>query len=240
MKILAIGNSFSEDATRYLEPIARSVGEELFVRNLYIGGCTLYRHVKNVESGEEAYAYQKDGEAIEPIAIGDALEREKWDFVTVQQVSGYSGIYDSYFPYLDRLLSFVREKAPSAKIVLHRTWAYEWTENAHTQFQLYSEDVEKMHAAVMDVTERISKAFSLPVIPVGDAVMAAKRHPDFDVRVGGVSLHRDGHHLSLDYGRYLAALVWLKFFTGATPDRVTFAPEGTDPALIASLKRFVP
>ena len=64
-------------------------------------------------------------------------------------------------------------------------------------------------------------------------------HPDFDVRAGGLSLHRDGFHLSLDYGRYLAALVWLKYFTGVSPDRVTFTPEGCEPRLIAKIKQFV-
>lgn len=46
MKILAIGNSFSQDATRYLQDIAASAGENLFVRNLYIGGCSLEMHAK--------------------------------------------------------------------------------------------------------------------------------------------------------------------------------------------------
>jgi hypothetical protein len=69
--------------------------------------------------------------------------------------------------------------------------------------------------------------------------MRAKQHPAFDVRVGGLSLHRDGYHLSLDYGRYLAALVWLKFFTGISPDKVTFAPDGTDPDLIAQIKSLI-
>ena len=239
MKILAIGNSFSEDATRYLEPIARSAGEELFVRNLYIGGCSLFRHVKNIESGDAAYAYQRDAESLEQISLSDALAREDWDFITVQQVSGYSGIYDSYIPYLDRLLSFVRERAPRAKRILHRTWAYEWNETEHPSFQLYSGDTAKMHRAIVDVTDRISKEFSLPIIPVGDAIMRAKCHPDFDVRAGGLSLHRDGFHLSRDYGRYLAALVWLKYFTGVSPDRVTFIPEGCDPHLIATIKQFV-
>ena len=36
MNILSIGNSFSQDATRYLQNIAESAGESLYVRNLYI------------------------------------------------------------------------------------------------------------------------------------------------------------------------------------------------------------
>ena len=54
MKILAIGNSFSQDATRYLQDIAASAGENLFVRNLYIGGCSLEMHAKNITENAPA------------------------------------------------------------------------------------------------------------------------------------------------------------------------------------------
>ena len=60
MKILAIGNSFSEDSTRYLQQIAASAGEELFVRNLYIGGCSLNQHWSNMQSGAAAYTYYQN------------------------------------------------------------------------------------------------------------------------------------------------------------------------------------
>ena len=44
MNILSIGNSFSQDAQRYLHQIATAGGEELNVFNLYIGGSTLSMH----------------------------------------------------------------------------------------------------------------------------------------------------------------------------------------------------
>ncbi|MFQ9800147.1 MAG: DUF4886 domain-containing protein [Clostridia bacterium] len=37
MEILAIGNSFSQDATRYLREIAVAGGQQLNVTNLYYG-----------------------------------------------------------------------------------------------------------------------------------------------------------------------------------------------------------
>lgn len=46
MKILAIGNSFSEDAMYYLKNIADADGVEVKAVNLYIGGCNLERHWK--------------------------------------------------------------------------------------------------------------------------------------------------------------------------------------------------
>lgn len=239
MKILCIGNSFSQDATRYLEAMAASAGESLFVRNLYIGGCSLERHVENIRSGEAAYAYQKDAETIEPISLPDALAKEAWDHVTVQQVSGLSGVYDSYFPHLSTLLAFVRERLPREGVLFHRTWAYEKDAEIERFLLRYEGKEEVMHNAILAVTDRVSAEFGLPVIPAGDAVHKAKTLPAFDVRAGGISLHRDGYHLSLDYGRYLAGLVWFKFFTGRPATDVTYMPEGADPALITLLKTLV-
>ena len=50
MNILAIGNSFSQDATRYLKQIGDSSLTDLYVVNLYIGGCPLERHADNPTS----------------------------------------------------------------------------------------------------------------------------------------------------------------------------------------------
>ena len=53
-KILAISNSFGVDANRYFHGVCRSAGEDIKVVTLYIGGCTLYRHYRNMLSGEAA------------------------------------------------------------------------------------------------------------------------------------------------------------------------------------------
>ena len=43
MNILAIGNSFSQDAMRYLHKIAKADGVEFECFNIYIGGCSLLK-----------------------------------------------------------------------------------------------------------------------------------------------------------------------------------------------------
>ena len=53
--ILAIGNSFSQDATHYLHQIAEADGVETKVVNLYIGGCSLERHWQNIVTGAADY-----------------------------------------------------------------------------------------------------------------------------------------------------------------------------------------
>ena len=49
IKLLAIGNSFSVDALQYFYQIASSLGiERIEIGNLYIGSCSLERHLKNI------------------------------------------------------------------------------------------------------------------------------------------------------------------------------------------------
>ena len=51
VRILAIGNSFSEDAAYYVHPMAAAAGIDVKIVNLYIGGCSLETHWRNMESG---------------------------------------------------------------------------------------------------------------------------------------------------------------------------------------------
>ena len=57
IKVLVIGNSFGQDSVRYLYGIARAAGKDVRVVNLYIGGCSLYRHYRNMLSEESVYDY---------------------------------------------------------------------------------------------------------------------------------------------------------------------------------------
>lgn len=48
--VLSIGNSFSQDAQRYLHDLAESKGVDLETVNLMIGGCSLERHFRNLKA----------------------------------------------------------------------------------------------------------------------------------------------------------------------------------------------
>jgi hypothetical protein len=232
-KILFIGNSFSTDATRYIEDIAAG---ELYVRNLYIGGCSLKMHAENIAAGRESYEYQKDADLIEMMSINRALLLCDWDYISIQQVSGESGMLEYYEPYAEQVVNYVRGACPGAKIVFHRTWAYEMG-SEHPDFPRYDCDTEKMHAAICRASCAIAEKYSLPIIPSGDAVCAARALAEFDTGRGGIPITRDSFHLSLDYGRYLAGLVLYAFFTGKSTSGVSFAPVGTDKAVVAKLKK---
>ena len=62
VRILAIGNSFSQDAVeQYLHELAEAEGISTIIGNMFIGGCSLERHVKNARDNAPAYAYRKIG-----------------------------------------------------------------------------------------------------------------------------------------------------------------------------------
>ena len=231
MNVLCIGNSFSQDATRYLHQVS---GEELFVRNLYIGGCSLERHYNNIVNNACEYEYQKNGRCLKMISIAEALEKKKWDYITVQQVSQDSGIIDTYEPFLGEIVKYLKENCPNAKIVFHRTWAYAQTSD-HGGFVNYDRDRKKMYNAIVDTTSKIAQKYGFDVIPCGDAVEMASDLPEFKLGAE-LSMHRDGFHLTLDYGRYLAALVMNRYFTGKSATEVEYEPENTNREINAKLK----
>lgn len=232
MKILAIGNSFSQDATTFIEDIAESAGRhDILAANLYIGGCPLVHHAENLKTNKSEYEYQRHGVGCGTTSIREALASDAWDVVTMQQASGYSGLYDSYHPHIDEVYAAVRELCPGAAVWLHRTWAYE-EGSGHPHFEYYDHDRTKMDAAIEDVYQKISAELSLPIIPVGNVITALKKLPEFDIENGGISLYRDRFHMSLTYGRYAAAAVWLKTLCGFDLSASTFVPAEAEASLI--------
>ena len=203
MKILAIGNSFSQDELRFLHGIAKSAGREVMTANLYIGGCSLETHIKNIRENASLYEYQLNGWFTgEYISIDDALKREDWDIVFTHQASAFAGVERTYYPYLTLLLEKIKQIRPKAEIWLDETWAYEYS-STHEGFSIYKKDSRFMHARVKEICEKVAKDNSLPLICSGDAVNAVKSLKEFDSEHGGQSLYRDGFHMHLIYGRYL-------------------------------------
>lgn len=233
MEVLAIGNSFSSDATRYLQDIA---GEELYVRNLYIGGCSLERHVMNALCDNVDYEYQMDAKGMYMTTLKEALRKHNWDYITLQQKSGHSGVFKSCEPFLGQMIAYINRYAPKATIVWFQTWAYE-IDSGHGDFGLYEKNQQKMYEKIIETSNQIKEKYQLPILPTGVTIQTLRETvPEFDYLNGGKSLCRDGFHLTYDYGRYAAALSWYRFFTKKPVGKMSFAPEGTDMKLIQKIQ----
>ncbi len=215
IKILSIGNSFSTDAQRYLYDISVQNGVELECYNLFIGGCSLQTHWENYVGNNAFYDLEINGnEATRKISIEEALLMYKWDVITVQQASAFSGMFESFIPYLTDLVKVVREKAPTAKLYFHETWSYE-IGSLHEGFLNYNSSQKEMYSRIKEASKKASNLINAEIIPTGDVIQFVRENiPEFDFENGGISLCRDSFHLSEDYGRFLAGAVWLKKLTG--------------------------
>ena len=218
-RVLAIGNSFSEDAMRYLYPLAREAGfHDVRLGNLFIGGCSLEKHAVNARYNLPAYKYQVNTTGAwydRPASIADALE-EKWDIVTLQQVSSQSGQADSYNENLDFLIQYIQEhkSCSDTRIAWHMTWA-EQAGSTHPGFAYYGCDQGVMYRAIINaVQNRIScnPNFHL-IIPTGTAIQNLRT-------VVGDTLTRDGFHLSDPLGRLTASMTWLYAISGRLPSGI--------------------
>ena len=206
MKILSIGNSFSQDAQRYLSRLAAAGGESFKCMNLYIGGCTLATHYNNMAKNNRDYELELNGESTgEKISIKEALESDSWDVVTLQQASRYSVDIDSYFPYIQSLYDYVRERCTGARILLHETWEYEkgFPNLQSIGYEDPSDMYRDLHLAYTKAGEKLCAD---GIIPCGTAMHLAIND--------GLRAHRDMFHASRGAGRYLLALTWYATLTG--------------------------
>ncbi len=216
MNVLSIGNSFSQDAQRYLHQIANNDGFNLNAFNLYIGGCPLSLHYRNMLSEQSAYTLQMNGESTGfMVSLKEALLNRDWDVVTIQQVSHQAPCYETYQPYLDKILEYVRLCVPKAKIAIHQTWAYE--QNSHRlNVELGYNNHVDMFADIERAYEKAFKAVNADlIIPSGEVFEKL-------IASGIEKVHRDTFHASLGLGRYALGLLWYSILSGNGVKNNTF------------------
>ena len=211
IKVLAFGNSFSNDGTTLIPQIAYADGKDLRVADCSIGGCSLERHYGNMFNGTTDYSFGyrtiEGTKHFSNVSMQQALLATDWDYITIQQVSGKSGLIDTFEPYLSELLAYFKEMCPDAKILFHATWAYA-QDSTHADFPTYNSDQTIMHEAIEDTYLQVSQNYGfVPLIPTGDAIRRAR------ATSMGHTFNRDGYHLN-DKGRLVAALTWYETFTG--------------------------
>lgn len=244
VKILSIGNSFSQDAQDFLKGICDAAGAEVLLGNLFIGGCSLERHWQNISTNAENYSYETNGcKPGVPAKITDVVEGTKWDIITLQQASHFSGKWETYEPYLTNIANYVRKQQPNATIFVHETWAYE-VDSKNGAFKNYESSQEKMYLALKACYRQAAQQLGASIIPVGDVVQHFRKEvPEFNYPNGGLSLCRDGFHLNLLYGRFLAGLVWFETLLGGNAAQNSFVPclpqEQTNLQLVETIRREV-
>ena len=224
IKVLAIGNSFSSDATAHLQGLMKATGVKDFViGNMSIGGCSLDKHWSLAQTGEAAYSYTrytKAGKTSKTTSLDAVLGGERWDVVVLQQVSNTSGIPSSY-SNLGNMIDFVSDMSlnRNVKIMWHMTWAYQ-NGSTKSAFADYKNDQMTMYHAILNTvnSQVLTKDKIVDVIPSGTAVQNLRSS------YLGDTLTRDGYHMSYDVGRYTVGLTWLVKLTGASVEDLSWVP----------------
>ena len=216
IKVLAIGNSFSQDAMYYLYDLICQAGANknlIVLVNACIGGCDLYTHAQNVRSNASAYirqAFYSDGniqvsEAL--YSLKDLIKSEAWDVITLQQSSACSGNISTYNADLEYMVKYIKEQAVNSAFRLdwHMTWAYcENPPSIHPNFADYDFNQKRMYNMICGaVKNKILASGSFDsIIPSGTAIQNARNY------FGDILTNaEDGFHLN-NLGRYIAAAAW--------------------------------
>ena len=225
LKILALGNSFTDDSTWHLWNICRDAGvKDLIVANLYVGNCNLDQHWDHIYNNKNPYIYRKtvSGTRVDKnnYKVIDALKDEDWDFIVLHQTSGSAGQIET-FDNLDLIVRFMNSNKtnPNAKILWHMPWAYQ-SDSTHGEFGKYDKDQTKMYETIVERVNEIivpDKKFSA-IIPSGTAIQNLR------TSYVGDNVTRDGYHLDYGFGRYTAGLTWYAVLTGGDVDAPNWVP----------------
>ena len=107
ISVLMIGNSFSVDAARYTHDLSLGGDVEIELGVLYVGGCSLEQHVNFIKDGSSPYEWFVNGQSTgRYISLKDALLMKKWDYISLQQVSVFSGLLDTFYPFIKEIITY--------------------------------------------------------------------------------------------------------------------------------------
>jgi len=223
IKVLAIGNSYSQCAMLYTYDLLTDLGlpsstDKTMLVNAFIAGSSLQNHAANAKNNSIAYRrmyFIPKGYDCSPtpptFTLKSLIQESEWDVITLQQESSTSGQPATYNQDLVDLINFVKTEYynkwghQNFKLGWHMTWAYA---SGYSGLSNYGNNQRTMYEAICNaVQEKIvsNPAFDF-IIPVGTAIQNARRN---DPDGFGDILTRDGTHLN-NLGCYIAAVMWIK------------------------------
>ncbi len=151
--------------------------------------------------GGEAFSRQNDnypGHVNRP-EVSARIAGDAWDAVVLQ--GGLSeGFYDDGREFYEAGTTLIRRvRANHSEPVLFMIWGYENYENQRDMYR--------------ELYESLGEQTATPVAPIGLGIHEAKKK--------GLNVYSDGSHLSLD-GAYLAGAMFFAFFTGESPQGLSY------------------
>lgn len=233
VKILALGNSYSNDAFAWLYNILESAGyDDVILGYIIYGGCNINNHWTNVDDdtsndfGVETFATYNGRLERYPLEDGKTLRyayqkmiaMHEWDYVVISHGPKHVEVRETY-SHLRELLDFVKAnlRNPGAKFIYHMIWKY--------NDNVAGGSTAKCYEDILDITRNVvlkNEEF-VEVIPA-----ATMRQNMMSSCLTDGDISRDYGHMSLGLGRYALGLLWYSCITGGSLDDVSFIPASDD------------
>ena len=237
IRILAIGNSYSNNATQYVDDIAADFGIVTETYSLYYPGCSLKQHVNFYNDESEVYALVTKGEKYnwKINTMQKAFSHYNYDYITIQQGSALCDAFFSYYtesePWINDLYDIIKENQPNAKVKIHQTWSLcneKATEKMFNQIEsCYFRAAEKIGLNNSDIIKS-GKAIQLAKDNYGYADIYNTKEDGAltkEEALANNALYADNlSHLN-ERGKYLASLVFVETLLGVDCRKTSFVPD---------------
>lgn len=213
LKVLDIGNSFTNDATDLLPLITEASGSDISniclykaIRSsgslkswydVYCDKDTAYTYrIEKVLGGLSANVSTGRGDKGDGSLFRKLLTDEQWDIIIIQP---YYGLWADAArgPYLNEMLSVIKEHQPNAVIgfyLVHSLWDHHARNKEGSSYERWK--------LVCSSTKSFQEDYGIDfIIPYGTAIenlRSSSLNNEYD-------LTRDGLHLAYGLGRYTAA-----------------------------------
>lgn len=219
LKVLDIGNSYTNDATGLLPPIVEASGSDVSkmclykaIRSsgtlkswydVYCDKDTAYTYrIEKVFGGLSANVSTGRGAKGDGSLFRKLLTDEQWDIIIIHQMSSYAPYYEQWGGtgrggYLNEMLSIIKEHQPNAVIgfyLIHSLWDHHKRNKEGSSYERWK--------LICSSVKRLQKDYGIDfIIPYGTAIenlRSSSMNNEYD-------LTRDGLHLAYGLGRYTAA-----------------------------------
>ena len=239
IKILSIGHSFSKDVMEtYLWNMFKEGGyDEVVIGYLYMGGCSMPKHLYNIQNNLAQYEYGKNSEGTWEkqynVSALTALQDEEWDYVNIQSSPDYIGgqtisgfklgvnsegaqitldtpmtEYECITPITDWIVANAKNKA--VKTDYNMIWSFSQGSNLWS-YTYHNYNQMTMYNNIITMTKKMVK----PHNAINDIIPCATSIQNIRSSFMGDNFNmpdatqggNDGYHLN-DHGDYVAALTW--------------------------------
>ncbi len=181
IRLLSIGNSYSQDALAYVPFIMRNMGVDvdLQIGILMQSSATLAMHVDNFEKDTAAYTFYlyNGGSSWQKLGkktIQWALNNYQWDIVSLQQGAGGAFRWSTIQPYLNKLINFISAyDTEPIKLIWYQSQSRPAQSNSGANWD--DETITEHYMSTAEVSKRIMEETACEIlVPVGTAIQNAR------------------------------------------------------------------